>query len=521
VVALLISLKISLLRGALRTSLSQRIGLIIGALFALSCAAGGVVLLIALRVVDAAWASFGVIVGGSVLVLGWAVVPLLVSGVDETLDPARFALLPLSARQLAPGLLITGLIGLPGAATSLLAVATLITWTRGPLPLLLAVPAAALGVLTCVLVSRLLTTAAARLLAARRAREVGTVIMVLLVSSTGIWPAVLSHQDFSAPDAARIADVLAWTPLGLPWAAPADAATGHLARGLIRLALAVAVLALGTLAWSALLGRALCDQRDGGGTRARAGRSVIDRLPATPVWSVAARSLRYWRRDPRYLVAVTGIVISAVVPLVAIGTQSGGRAVLLAAGPYAGMLLGIVTWNDVGYDGSAFATHLLAGIPGQVDRLGRVLAVLCWSVPLVTVLSVGGAVAGGRGGLWPGCLGAALGGLLSGLGAGSVAGALVPYPMPEAGSNPFRGNSGGGARALVAQLALMSITGTAAAPALILLVVSAVSWPPGAVIALVVGPAIGVGVLTAGVRVGGRTLEARGPEILAAVRKPQ
>ena len=519
-VALLIRLKLSLLRNGWRTSLGQRIGMVVGALFGAGAALGGVAGVLSLRAADAGWAAFGVVVGGSVLVLGWAVVPMLISGVDETLDPARFALLPLRARRMAPGLLLAGLIGVPGVVTTLLALATLVTWTRGPAPLLLALPAAVLGVLTCVMISRLLTTGAARLLAARRSREVGTVVTVLLLSTAGIWPTVLSNRSWSTTQADQVTEVLGWTPFGLPWAAPGDAATGHLLRGLVRLVLAAVLLVLGALAWSALLDRALVEQTDGGGTRAEVGRrSPLDRLPATPVWAVAGRSLRYWRRDPRYLVAVVGILVSGIVPIVVIQVQASNHAILLAAGPFVGSLLGITTANDLGTDGSAFATHLLVGVPGRVDRLGRALAVLCWGVPLITVIAVAGAVAGGRGELWAGCVGAAVGGLAAGLGAASVAATLVPYPVPAAGTNPFRSNSGGSARAALAQFAVMGVTSGAALPGIVLLVVAAVWWAPAAYVGLVVGPAIGGAVLAAGIVLGGRTLDDRGPEILAIVRK--
>ena len=40
---------------------------------------------------------------GSAVVLGWALVPLLFFGVDETLDPARFALLPVRPDDAGPG----------------------------------------------------------------------------------------------------------------------------------------------------------------------------------------------------------------------------------------------------------------------------------------------------------------------------------------------------------------------------------------------------------------------------------
>ncbi|HEY6797360.1 MAG TPA: hypothetical protein VI248_22010, partial [Kineosporiaceae bacterium] len=285
------------------------------------------------------------------------------------------------------------------------------------------------------------------------------------------------------------------------------------------LVLAALLLALGTLAWSVLLDRALTARTDSG-TQARVSRSPLERLPATPVWAVAGRSLRYWRRDPRYVVAVSGILVGGIVPIVAVTSQARTSGLLLAAGPFVGMLIGIIVANDIGFDGSAFAAHLLAGVPGRVDRLGRALAVLCWGAPLLVALSIAGAAFGGRPDLWAGCVGAALGGLLAGLGAASVSGAVVPYPVPEAGSNPFRSSTGGSARAALAQLAVMGVTGGAAFPGIALLVLAAVSWPPAAWIGLVVGPGIGCGVLAAGVVIGGGAIEARGPEILAAVRKP-
>lgn len=518
-VALLISLKLRLLRGSLRGSVSQQIGLAFGALTGLGAALAGVTGLVALRFVDPDVAAAVVVAGGTVLVIGWGVVPLLVSGVDETLDPARFALLPVRARRLVPGLLLAGLVGIPGTVTVLVAAATVVTWWRGPLAVVAALPAAALGVLTCVVTSRLLTTAAARLLSTRRFREVGAAVAVLLLASLGLWPTLLSQGDLRGQDVLTALTALGWTPPGLAWAAPADVATGHPGRGLIRLVLAAAVVAIGALTWSRLLDRALADQASGGGsTRARVGTSLLDRLPAGPVWAVTARSLRYWRRDPRYLVAYAAIAVSCVVPLVATRT-AGSTQLAIALGPFVGVLLGLVTANDIGYDGSAFAAHLLVGIRGRADRLGRAVAALAVGLPVVTGAAVAGVVVAGRGELWPGAVGAGWSALLAGVGGSALASAVVPYPVPEAGSNPFRGTSGGGARAALVQGALLGATVGLTLPAGALLAVGAL-WSPAAVwLALPVGVVLGAAALWIGVLSGGEVLDARGPEILAAVRR--
>src|SRR4051794_17555724 len=51
--------------------------------------------------------------GGTALIVFWIVLPLILTGVDESLDPARFALLPLPRRTLVGGLFVAALLGLP------------------------------------------------------------------------------------------------------------------------------------------------------------------------------------------------------------------------------------------------------------------------------------------------------------------------------------------------------------------------------------------------------------------------
>ncbi len=54
---------------------------------------------------------------GGLIVLGWLFLPLVFFGVDESLDPARFALLPVPRRTLIRGLFVASLAGVPAVAT--------------------------------------------------------------------------------------------------------------------------------------------------------------------------------------------------------------------------------------------------------------------------------------------------------------------------------------------------------------------------------------------------------------------
>src|SRR5690606_8453486 len=50
---------------------------------------------------------------GVFFALGWALVPVLIAGVDDTLDPRRFAPIGVKADRIMPGLLVAALITLP------------------------------------------------------------------------------------------------------------------------------------------------------------------------------------------------------------------------------------------------------------------------------------------------------------------------------------------------------------------------------------------------------------------------
>ena len=83
---------------------------------------------------DPALAQTVVVLGGAAALLGWAIIPVVASAADMTLDPARFTTFAVPMPQLLAGLALGGLIGIPGLATALVALATVGTWSRGLLP---------------------------------------------------------------------------------------------------------------------------------------------------------------------------------------------------------------------------------------------------------------------------------------------------------------------------------------------------------------------------------------------------
>jgi ABC-2 type transport system permease protein len=454
VVADIVGLKWLLLRNGLRRSTPQLVGLLLAGLYGLGVLGEGMVELIALRFGQPSDVARTVItVGGSAVTLGWALVPLVAYGIDETLDPARFATLAVPRRQLVLGLLVSALVSVPGAVTAILGLATVITWSRSVLAMLVAPVAAVVAVLTCVALSRVVSTSFSVMSRSRRTRESLPVLMILV--AVGVWVAgswIL--KSLSAPGLLpRMADVLGWTPLGLAWSAPADIVDGAIGSGLLRLTLAVIFLGVTLYAWASLLRGALENPR--GTSRSRAatcdkGLGWFGRLPATPTWAVAGRIMTSWRRDPRY---VTSGALMILLPwgLMLPALTGRGNIWTLGMAPVAGFMLGWSTHNDIAYDGTAFWAHVATGVSGHADRIGRLVPIAMAASALLPGYASLGCALTGRWSLWPALFGVSLGFLLTGFGMASMMSAIQPYPVPGPGENPFGAPPGSSAVRVVGQ----------------------------------------------------------------------
>ena len=114
---LLVQLKLRLLRNALRASTGARVGFILSTILAGAVAIFVFIVLARLRGHSAAVDLTTVVF--TVFAFGWLILPLLVFGLDGTLDPATLALYPLRTRPLAAGLhgFARGLTSLAGPAS--------------------------------------------------------------------------------------------------------------------------------------------------------------------------------------------------------------------------------------------------------------------------------------------------------------------------------------------------------------------------------------------------------------------
>ncbi len=516
-VAHLLRLKLTLLRNSLRRSPWQLVGLGIGAVYALGIVGLGVAGLLLLRQADVETAQTVVVLGGAAALLGWAVIPIVASAADLTLDPARFTTFAVPMPQLLAGLALAGLIGIPGASTALVALATVGTWSRGLPAASGALAGAVLGVLTCVVLSRVVTAATAGLASSRRFRDLSAIaFLVPLVLMGPIVAGVARGIAGSAGFMAELARFLEWTPAGAAWALGGELAAGHYGAAALKLVIALASLAGLALCWQLLLQRALVTPPYAGTAKKKtAGLGLFGIVPATPTGAIAARSLSYWLRDPRY----AGSLV--VVPLLPVllwfqASQSGFYGFLQFVGPLTAFLLAWSISSDVSYDSTAFALHVSAGVRGLHDRLGRALACLAFALPVVLAFSVIPMFLTGEWTLLPGILGLGLGVLFTGLGLSSVVSARYTMPVPLPGESPFKKPPGNVAQTLAVQFGGMAVLLLLVSPELALVALqlaggnAAAGW-----ICLALGPVLGLVLFVAGVRLGGQWFDKRTPELLA------
>nr|BFE63927.1 transporter [Dactylosporangium thailandense] len=378
--------------------------------------------------------------GLAVWLLGWMLGPVFMGGGDETLRPEYFAMLGISPRRLAAGLLTASFVGV-APLVSLGALAGLIVaGTRvGVVNTLVAVPAMLLQLAVFVLLSKISVAVVGVALRSRIGAIAAGVINGVILSSLGqIWVFMIAFGVSGTPAVVWYLPS-AWGLLavrGQWWALAALAALVLLLLGL----------------WAALLGRRAGRPRVSG----RARRPIA---ASTAAGAVVAKELRTWSRD---LVRNHQLAFSlayglwfAASPLVI-----GWNGMLPYAGPIFIVMAAGMASNLYGTDGTALWLTMMS--PGATDVRGRQLAWVATQGAIAIVLTVVcTAIVGGP---WPlvlALLPALLGGAAGLVPLVSVY-ALVPATDPHRRSgNPLRTSEDEGGLTGLAylMLALVLVTG--------------------------------------------------------------
>ena len=233
---------------------------------------------------------------------------------------------------------------------------------------------------------------------------------------------------------------------------------------------------------------------------------------------MAARSLTYWFRDARYWVSIIMVPIVPLLVIVPLGLAGIPLAyTALIPVPLMCLLLGWSLHNDTAYDSTAIWLHVVSGVRGASDRVGRLVPVL---IAGVLVIGLGSAVTVFVLDDWrllPSLVGVSTALLLGGLGVGSITSAAVPVPGREARRQPVPAAAvhrrRHGARAVDHDVRRPSSSPPRRSAFAALGLLEDPAWNAAAFAA---GVGLGVVVLAAGVLLGGRVFDRRGPEIVGA-----
>lgn len=512
-VGLLIRLKLTMLRHSL--SGGQALWAIIGGGFALA--------ITAFSLGDAIGSAELLATKFVVWTLGWLAATLFVGSGDAAIPQGYLRLLAIPPRRLALGLLGAALVGV-GPILTVVLFANLLVYGVGLGfgPGLIALPAVLLQLVITILLTRVvgeLLGAAVR----TRTRAVSAALVSASLTAIGAsgWALVpvldrLRANGFS-PTFATLVRAL---PTGWGVAAVEAAGRGNWPLVFAALAGMFALCGLLLALWGHLLARQTMVR--GSGFAAGVATSAPYRwaqraLPDTPSGAVIARELRSWWRDLTrigYLAfAVFYGLILCLVPLI-----SGWAGLVPWTGALVALMAAAVSANLYGVDGSALWLTLMTPGAARADVRGRQAAWLLIVGPLALLLTVTLTIASGQHHSWPWVL-AILPALLGGT-TGLLVLLAVLHLIPVRDPYKRRGSLLEDGIDPLQVLLMAGLSALTAAPA------GAVVWAGGQLHS----PAlqwvgVPVGIVTGACCVWGfgqlayRRLEARGPELLLAMRR--
>jgi ABC-2 type transport system permease protein len=519
-VATLVRLRFLLLFNTIKSSPWQIVATVAGALYGLGILMVTIVALIGLSFGPPEIARVVIVLGGAALILGWTILPALTAGIDQTVDPARLVTFPIQLDTLLVSLTVSGVLGVPGIVTSIAALAAAATWWHSPLAAVVALICSAIGVLTAVVGSRMLIAIGSRLSGGRRTREARSAVLIvfLLVLAPAVMFGGQLVRQISA-DLPRIAEFVGFTPFGAIWAVPADVATGNFGRAGLEFLIGLTTLGVFVAVWRYGLGRALeTPQRTSEASTSTRGLGLFARFPGTSTGAVAARALTYWIRDPRYAQSLISI---PVIPIVIFFIAGAGEnlAPLNLVGPVVALLLSLSIYTDISYDNTAYALHLQTGVSGRADRLGRVIALASFAVPVSLIATVATVWVVDTWYLLPALLGMTIAILLTGFAISSIVSGAFIFGVPAPGDSPFKSKPGGGFSLMLSMLVTWTALIILVMPSLVL---ALMSWATGNAAygwaGLAVGMGLGTALVVIAVRVGGSILDRRGPELLSQLQ---
>jgi len=520
VARLFVRLKLRLLVNALRSSNSAKISFIISSAFAVLLAIVTFLVLAGFRGKAASVGLTSVIF--TVFAFGWLIAPIMVFGVDSTLDPATLALYPLRTRPLAIGLLAASFTGFWPLANVIGLLGVTVGLASGGLGVIVAVAAVVLDVLFCIALSRFVMTSLAGLLRSRRGRDLAAFLIIPLFALyeffTQVVPKAVSEGRITAASFAGFDSWMRWLPPGLAAHAIQDASDGRPGTAFARLGALAAVIVVLVWLWVRSLGRALITTD----TTTQSSRVRGMRLPLAGLGlrgAVAGRFWLYQRREPLSLVywALVAVIMGAVSASSVFG-HTHHPAVILASAIFGTAFVGIFHANSAAQTGPAFileATALGRDRDLRAYFSGQNVVLCVIGAPLAVAVCFALAAVAGDPGMGVEATPVVLAGLGAALGLADLFTAALPYPMVKRVGTPVLVAAPGyAAQRIGSTLGTLAGTAVLAAPVIAGTVLAANG--PDAIrigVMLPCAAVYGFALALAGVRLAAKVAESKIPEM--------
>lgn len=359
------------------------------------------------------------------LPLSWMVMPMVGYGMDDSLDPRRFAPFITPTKQLARALAVATAVGPGGIITFLLLMLPVLASLghENFLRAALYFVTGAVSLYLFVLMGRWsYTSLGSRISASQTGKDrtglISSVLFILVVGPLGIWMQLLFNTA-TMEKLESIFSVAKWTPLTTPSALPLLLFERDWLPALVQIIYTIGLIVLFSHLWLGSIGPAMVGFPNPVSQKAQAaiahGQWVVDQskdsaqksaqvraahrdvakeLPLVALWNklgfstataaIAGRTLHDWLKDPRLSSSLVGVIFLPLFALamkaLAPDNQGMGSWFIMIAPMLLGMTVGVL----VSYDSTAFWGHVSAGITGWQDRGGRLLG----SAPVVAGLVV-------------------------------------------------------------------------------------------------------------------------------------
>lgn len=393
----------------------------------------------------------------------WVFGPLLVGGVDESLDPTRLALLPLTPRELRRGLVVGSLIGTLPFGTVIALTGTVAGQPASPAKLISALGISSVLLLLCLGASRALAVALAYASRSRRGKDLAMLLASL--GAAALFLATHAVRFFGEDTRLKIIRWLRVLPSGQLALALTDIHRGHFVDAFVRTMPWVGASFLFLRLWLRGLDRLLVDGERVVHLRGSRDTSALALVPRAlrrwakhPVVVMASKDLRYLARSPqRRSSLIVTVVIGTVFALLQSMRFAGGTELAVLGAPIA-VLFGVhATNNLLGNDAASLWIDQSAGITLRQQLVARGLAATPNLIlPTILAAAVLTLLNGGiRAFLLIVVLSFTCWGLP--LGIGSFVSVIAPFSQPDVGNPHANRRASSGRGALVSIMAVAGI----------------------------------------------------------------